>query len=58
MQARVHELEGKNYHPSYLIQPEQVAEAVVGALVAGPEAEITDIRIRPMLKPRMPLQKK
>ena len=58
MQARVHELEGKNYHPSYLIQPEQVAEAVVGALVAGPEAEITDIRIRPLLKPRMPLQKK
>jgi NADP-dependent 3-hydroxy acid dehydrogenase YdfG len=51
MQARVHELEGKDYRPDELIQPDQVAQAVLGALVMGPEAEVTEIRLRPMLKP-------
>jgi NADP-dependent 3-hydroxy acid dehydrogenase YdfG len=51
MQAKVHEDEGKFYDPKQLIQPEQVAAVVVNALTIGREAEITDIRIRPMQKP-------
>ncbi len=51
MQAKVHEIEGKKYEADRLLQPGQVADAVIGALVQGPEAEITEVRIRPMLKP-------
>jgi len=51
MQARVHELEGKDYRPDELIQPDQVAQAVLDALLMGPEAEVTEIRLRPMQKP-------
>jgi NAD(P)-dependent dehydrogenase (short-subunit alcohol dehydrogenase family) len=50
MQAKVHVEEGRDYHPERLIQPDQVAESVVAALVLGPEAEVMDIRIRPMQK--------
>jgi NADP-dependent 3-hydroxy acid dehydrogenase YdfG len=50
MQARVHQWEGKFYAPEQLIQPEQVASVVMGALLLGPEAEITDVRIRPRKK--------
>jgi NADP-dependent 3-hydroxy acid dehydrogenase YdfG len=60
MQAKVHELEGKDYQAGELIQPGQVADAVIGALVMGREAEVTEIRLRPMLKPRpgQPLPRK
>lgn len=51
MQAKVHGQEGKTYAPEQLIQPEQVASVVIGALTLGPEAEITDVRIRPAMKP-------
>jgi NADP-dependent 3-hydroxy acid dehydrogenase YdfG len=51
MQARVHQLEGKVYVPEELIQPEQVASVVIGAVTLGREAEITDVRIRPAMKP-------
>jgi NAD(P)-dependent dehydrogenase (short-subunit alcohol dehydrogenase family) len=51
MQAKVHRDEGLDYHPERLIQPEQVAESVLAALTLGREAEIMDIRIRPMQKP-------
>jgi NADP-dependent 3-hydroxy acid dehydrogenase YdfG len=51
MQARIQEWEGKSYRPGQLIQPEQVASVVIGALTLGPEAEITDVRIRPAIKP-------
>jgi len=57
MQAKVCAEEGLDYHPEYLIQPSQVAESVVGALVLGREAEVMDIRIRPMLKPGSPMGK-
>lgn len=50
MQAKVCAEEGREYHPERLIQPDQVAESVVAALVLGREAEVTDIRMRPMLK--------
>jgi NADP-dependent 3-hydroxy acid dehydrogenase YdfG len=51
MQAKVHAWEGKSYRPAQLIQPEQVASVVIGALTLGPEAEITDVKIRPTSKP-------
>lgn len=51
MQAKVHKWEEKEYTPERLIQPQQVASVVIGALILGPEAEVTDIRIRPGIKP-------
>jgi NADP-dependent 3-hydroxy acid dehydrogenase YdfG len=51
MQAKIHTWEGKPYRPEQLIQPAQVASVVIGALTLGPEAEIMDVRIRPMIKP-------
>jgi NADP-dependent 3-hydroxy acid dehydrogenase YdfG len=47
MQAKVHEWEGMPYAPEHLIQPEQVSSVVINALLLGPEAEVTDLRIRP-----------
>ena len=58
MQEKVHGWEGLDYNPDRLIQPGQVAENVVGALVLGREAEIMDIRIRPMLKPGINTQQR
>jgi NADP-dependent 3-hydroxy acid dehydrogenase YdfG len=57
MQAKVCAQEGLDYHPEHLIQPSQVAESVVGALGLGREVEVMDIRIRPMLKPGMPMRR-
>jgi NADP-dependent 3-hydroxy acid dehydrogenase YdfG len=51
MQASIHRWEAKCYNPEELIQPEQVASVVVCALTLGPEAEVTDVRIRPTVKP-------
>lgn len=51
MQAKVHKWEKKPYVPENLIQPDQVASVVIGALILGSKAEVTDIRIRPTLKP-------
>lgn len=50
MQAEVHKWEGKPYAPERLIQPEQVAAVVIAALLLGPEAEITDLSIRPAIR--------
>lgn len=50
MQATVHALEGKIYAPERLMQPEDVAVAVINALSLPRSAEVTDIYIRPMLK--------
>jgi NADP-dependent 3-hydroxy acid dehydrogenase YdfG len=49
-QALIHALEGKAYAPERLVQPEDVAEVVVKILTLPRSAEITDVRIRPMLK--------
>ena len=43
--------EGRPYIPELLVQPEDVAAAVVAALCLPRTAEITDIQIRPMQKP-------
>ncbi len=52
MQAKMHKWEKKSYRPERLIQPHQVASVVIEALALGPEAEITDIRIRPTIRPQ------
>ena len=48
MQQAVHRAEGKAYDPARLVQPEDVAQAVVGALALERTAEITDLHLRPM----------
>jgi hypothetical protein len=57
MQAEVHKWEGKPYAAERLIQPEQVAAVVIAALSLRPEAEITDLSIRPAIKPGHPRTK-
>jgi short-subunit dehydrogenase len=51
MQASVHEMEGKEYHPERLLLPEDVAAVVINALSLSRSAEVTDINIRPLVKP-------
>jgi len=50
MQASVHKLEGRSYHPERLLQPEDVAAVVINALSLPRSAEVTDINIRPLTK--------
>jgi NADP-dependent 3-hydroxy acid dehydrogenase YdfG len=50
MQAELAAREGRGYHPEHLMQPEDVAAAVVAAVTLPRTAELTDIVIRPMLK--------
>ncbi len=54
MQAALHEKEGKAYHPEQLLQPEDVASVVINALTLPRTAEVTDVSIRPMVKPTQP----
>jgi NADP-dependent 3-hydroxy acid dehydrogenase YdfG len=49
-QARIHQLEGKPYPAERLMQPEDVAAVVSNALTLPRSAELTDVKIRPMLK--------
>jgi NAD(P)-dependent dehydrogenase (short-subunit alcohol dehydrogenase family) len=49
-QAAVHRAEGKPYRPEFLLQPEDVASAVLNSLMLPRTAEVTDISIRPMTK--------
>lgn len=51
MQVEVHEMEGRTYQPQRLLQPEDVAAVVIHAMELPRTAEITDIMIRPMMKP-------
>lgn len=48
MQERLHRLEGKPYRPDVLLQPDDVAQAALAALLAGPTAQITEITVRPL----------
>ncbi len=50
MQAQVHSLEGKPYHPDRLIQPADISAMVISALQLPRTAEITDVFVQPMLK--------
>lgn len=47
MQVKVHQQEGKEYDAARWIAPESVAKAVLAALDASRDAEITDITVRP-----------
>jgi len=50
-QEALHALEGRRYRPDRLLQPEDVATMVLSALSLPRTAEVTDIQIRPMVKP-------
>jgi NADP-dependent 3-hydroxy acid dehydrogenase YdfG len=50
LQEDIHKLEGKTYKPECLLQPSDVADIIIQALVLPRTAEVTDISIRPMLK--------
>jgi len=49
-QERLHAIEGRRYRPDRLLQPEDVATIVISAICLPRTAEVTEIRIRPMLK--------
>jgi NADP-dependent 3-hydroxy acid dehydrogenase YdfG len=49
-QAALYKLEGREYHPELLLQPEDVAAVVINALGMPRTAEVTNINIRPLLK--------
>jgi NADP-dependent 3-hydroxy acid dehydrogenase YdfG len=49
MQRRLHEEKGREYRPERLLQPEDVAAAIVSALILPATAEVTDLHLRPML---------
>jgi short-subunit dehydrogenase len=48
MQKRIHELEGRAYDAARLLQPGDVAAAILNALILPRTAEVTDLHIRPM----------
>jgi len=50
-QAAIHKLEAKPYRPERLIQAEDIAAVIVNALELPRTVEVTDINIRPFLKP-------
>jgi NADP-dependent 3-hydroxy acid dehydrogenase YdfG len=49
-QARIFRLEGRPYAPELLIQPDDVAEMVLATLRLPRTAEVTEIRMRPLVK--------
>jgi NADP-dependent 3-hydroxy acid dehydrogenase YdfG len=49
-QAELFRTEGRAYDPKLLLQPEDIADIVLAAITLPRTAEVTDIRIRPMLK--------
>lgn len=51
MQRAVHEMLDESYRPERLLQPEDVAAAVVSALCMPRSAEVTEINLRPLAKP-------
>jgi NADP-dependent 3-hydroxy acid dehydrogenase YdfG len=51
LQAELHAVEGKPYAPERLMQPEDVASVVVNALTVPRSTEVTDLVVRPMVKP-------
>lgn len=51
MQEQVHKLEERRYQAQRLIQPGSVGELVAGILALPPTAEVTDVHLRPALKP-------
>ena len=50
MQAAVFKMEGRDYHPELLMQPEDVAAMVIKALSLPRSIEVTEINVRPLVK--------
>lgn len=50
MQEAIFKMEGKDYRPDLLMQPDDVANVVLNALMLPHTAEVTDINVRPLLK--------
>jgi NADP-dependent 3-hydroxy acid dehydrogenase YdfG len=50
-QERLHKLEGKEYEPAALIQPEDVAAVIVSAIELPRTVEVTDVHMRPFVRP-------
>jgi NADP-dependent 3-hydroxy acid dehydrogenase YdfG len=51
MQADLHTMEGRPYRPERLVQPEDVAAMVGAALTLPRTAEVTELSMRPLIKP-------
>lgn len=51
MQAALHAVEGKAYHPELLMQPEDIAAMAIQALTLPRSVEVTEISMRPLLSP-------
>ncbi len=49
-QKRIFELEGRTYEPALLLQPGDVAKMVLASLCLPRTAEVTEIRMRPLVK--------
>ena len=49
-QEKIHAIEKRPYRPDRLLQPEDIASVVLNALCLPRTAEVTEIKIRPMLK--------
>jgi NADP-dependent 3-hydroxy acid dehydrogenase YdfG len=43
-------MEGREYKPKLLLQPEDIAEVVINALLMPLTAEVTNITVRPLIK--------
>jgi NAD(P)-dependent dehydrogenase (short-subunit alcohol dehydrogenase family) len=52
MQESLYRLQGKDYRPETLMQPEDVATMLIAAITLPRTAEVTDISIRPMTNPQ------
>jgi NADP-dependent 3-hydroxy acid dehydrogenase YdfG len=50
-QERIYRAEGRAYRGEELLQPQEIASILADALALPRTAEVTDLRIRPMLKP-------
>jgi NAD(P)-dependent dehydrogenase (short-subunit alcohol dehydrogenase family) len=50
LQRRLFREEGRPFEPERLLQPEDIADVVIGSLGLARTAEVTDLLIRPMLK--------
>ena len=51
MQETLHQFEGRRYQAAELVQPDDIAELILGALIMSRTAEVTDVMVRPMKKP-------
>ena len=50
MQKAVFKMEGREYRPELLMQPEDLATVIINTLALPRSAEVTDINVRPLIK--------